>query len=639
MTVGKCFDTTVLEPSTIRTKHLQRGLPRLPIPKLEDTCKRYSAAVKPLLSDTAFAATAGQIDQFLKSSGPQLQEALVAKDKANPGDSYIAADWFDLYLKDRAPLPLNYNPSLICRADPDKRDGLVRAAFWIKSSVEWYACYQQQTLKPEVFYFAPNHYSRSAWFSQVAGFLPQSVAATWMLVGSQFHAFPLDMSQYDSLMCSTRIPKHGRDELVKFGAGDYYVVVNYRSHQFQVTVARDGVPLPVDQIYARLKAIVDTKPTPATVDVGLFTADNRDSWADVRANLQRNPTNDRSLKIVDGAMFVVNLDLDTVAEPTTSAGVNDINMKFLAQTSNRWWDKSFSINVSKDGTLGINFEHAWGDGVAVLRYTVDTFNLSTAEKASTMATDSAPTEPVNCLKWDVAPSEARRNEVVRAELAKSIKRCDYFVTVFDEFGKRDPIFKSKVKPDPFVQMGMQLAWWRLNQTTVSTYESASTAAFKRGRTECIRSASLESQAFTKIFDSGFASDDEKLKALVKATTKHAEISKDAKMGQGVDRHLFALKKMAEQMGKKEAIFADPAYTTFGSNILSTSTLVSEALMGGGFGPVSPGYGIGYAVADDMMVFQTSSWNEAGPKHGSEEFGKAVYGALQDMAQLIRRHNK
>jgi len=40
----------------------------------------------------------------------------------------------------------------------------------------------------------------------------------------------------------------------------------------------------------------------------------------------------------------------------------------------RWFDKSFSLQVTKDGVAGINFEHSWGDGVAVLRYFQDIYN-------------------------------------------------------------------------------------------------------------------------------------------------------------------------------------------------------------------------------------------------------------------------
>jgi carnitine O-palmitoyltransferase 2 len=35
---------------------------------------------------------------------------------------------------------------------------------------------------------------------------------------------------------------------------------------------------------------------------------------------------------------------------------------------NRWVDKSFSIIIKPDGSSGLNFEHAWGDGACVLSY-------------------------------------------------------------------------------------------------------------------------------------------------------------------------------------------------------------------------------------------------------------------------------
>lgn len=40
----------------------------------------------------------------------------------------------------------------------------------------------------------------------------------------------------------------------------------------------------------------------------------------------------------------------------------------LARYNFRWFDKSISLLVAKDGTAAISFEHSWGDGVAVLRY-------------------------------------------------------------------------------------------------------------------------------------------------------------------------------------------------------------------------------------------------------------------------------
>ena len=37
----------------------------------------------------------------------------------------------------------------------------------------------------------------------------------------------------------------------------------------------------------------------------------------------------------------------------------------------RWFDKSFTLIVTKNGHTAVNFEHSWGDGVAVLRYVIE----------------------------------------------------------------------------------------------------------------------------------------------------------------------------------------------------------------------------------------------------------------------------
>ena len=34
----------------------------------------------------------------------------------------------------------------------------------------------------------------------------------------------------------------------------------------------------------------------------------------------------------------------------------------------RWFDKSLQLIICKDGKAAVHFEHAWGDGVAVLRF-------------------------------------------------------------------------------------------------------------------------------------------------------------------------------------------------------------------------------------------------------------------------------
>lgn len=65
----------------------QDKLPKLPIPELEGTLKRYLSSLKPLQSTREHAETQQAVDEFLKRDGPELQDKL--KKYANGKTSYI----------------------------------------------------------------------------------------------------------------------------------------------------------------------------------------------------------------------------------------------------------------------------------------------------------------------------------------------------------------------------------------------------------------------------------------------------------------------------------------------------------------------------------------------------------------------
>ena len=56
-----------------------------------------------------------------KNAHSELQQALVAHDAANKHTSYISEPWFDMYLKQRIPVPINSNPFMAFAMDPDTR--------------------------------------------------------------------------------------------------------------------------------------------------------------------------------------------------------------------------------------------------------------------------------------------------------------------------------------------------------------------------------------------------------------------------------------------------------------------------------------------------------------------------------------
>ena len=95
-------------------------------------------------------------------------------------------------------------------------------------------------------------------------------------------------------------------------------------------------------------------------------------------------------------------------------------------------------------------------------------------------------------------------------------------------------------PDGYTQMLIQLAYSRLKKSNVAsaTYEAAQTRSFLNGRTECVRSATVESLKFTQSMNDVNCTNEERKLNFRNAINAHIENMKQAGNGRGCDRHLF-----------------------------------------------------------------------------------------------------
>lgn len=75
----------------------QDSLPKLPIPDLEQTCKRYLESLAPLQTLREQEETKAAVQDFLKSEGPILQEKL--KTYASSKTSYIEQFCMSSYIE------------------------------------------------------------------------------------------------------------------------------------------------------------------------------------------------------------------------------------------------------------------------------------------------------------------------------------------------------------------------------------------------------------------------------------------------------------------------------------------------------------------------------------------------------------
>ncbi|KJE93240.1 carnitine palmitoyltransferase II [Capsaspora owczarzaki ATCC 30864] len=596
-----------IQRSVVPTMHFQPSLPRLPVPKLEDTLTKYLAAVRPLVSVEEYETTVKAVNSFRKNEAPGLHDALVASDKANKHTSYISAPWFEMYLETRDPVVVNVNPFIAFLDDPkpENQKQASRATNMITSSIRFLNALKKGVLAPDVFHLNPEK-SDTDSFKNIVRWIPSSLS--WYYAYMK-NAYPLDMSQYARLFASTRIPRVGRDELLTADASTVrHVVILRRGHVWKLTVRDEqGKTLPSAAIRAAIESIQNDTTPRNEHPVAALTSEERDTWARLRDKvLAISDRNRASLAAIDSGLFVIALDDKAPTDPC------ELSRAFLVgDPATRWYDKSFSLLMEEDGKTAINFEHSWGDGVAVLRYFNEVFGDTT--KAPIITGDvpaGAAASLAQRLDFDLNDEIKTGIRNAIAKYQKLDQSLDIKTMEYHGFGK-DAIKRHKLSPDGVAQMAFQLAYTRMYGKTGTTYESCSTAAFKHGRTECIRSASMDSVEFVKSFLDPKASNETRIAKLRQAVSTHSELTKNAAMGVGCDRHLFALKYLANKQGlPTPAIFTDKAYKVINHNVLSTSTLASPALLVGGFGPVvADGFGLGYMVDDNRIGTHVTAFHK------------------------------
>lgn len=267
------------------------------------------AAVKPLLSTEEFETTTKAVNSFRKNEAPGLQADLVASDNANKHTSYISGPWFDMYLENRDPVVVNVNPFLAFQDDPKPQNQRQadRAANMIHSSVRFLNSLTAGILAPDVFHLKPEK-SETDFFNNVVRFIPSSLSwyyAYW------YQAYPLDMSQYNRLFASTRIPRIGKDELLTADRTTVrHVTVLHKGHAWKLVVRDEkGRPLPPSAIKAGIETILKDPTPPPTHPLAVLTSEHRDVWAKLRNSLvSTSERNQASLRELDSGLFVLSLD-------------------------------------------------------------------------------------------------------------------------------------------------------------------------------------------------------------------------------------------------------------------------------------------------------------------------------------------
>lgn len=253
--------------------------------------------------------------------------------------------------------------------------------------------------------------------------------------------------------------------------------------------------------------------------------------------------------------------------------------------ANRWFDKPLQFIINDNGTSGFQGEHSEMDGTPTHRLN-DTLNMLIFNNKLDFDNPSVRStlpEP-KPIRFHLNKEVQQDIEEAQKHFSSQINNHDLKVQAYQGYGK-GLIKKFKCSPDAYVQMVIQLAYYKFYGKNRPTYESAATRRFQQGRTETCRTVSDESVAFCKAMGDPNISTDEAAKLFRAALKAHGQYIADASDGKGVDRHLFGLKKCLKEGEDLPAIYKDPAFSYSSSWYISSSQLSSEYFNGYGWSQV------------------------------------------------------
>ncbi|KYO27727.1 choline O-acetyltransferase [Alligator mississippiensis] len=596
-------------------------LPKLPVPPLHQTLHMYLQCNKHLMPEGQFRKTEAIVEQFggAEGLGELLQQKLL--ERREKSGNWVLDYWLDdMYLNNRLALPVNSSPAMIFSHQyfKDVNDQLRFAANLISGVLDYKALLDSHAL--------PVDFARG-----------------------QLSGQPLCMKQYYGLFSSYRLPGHTKDTLVAQKSSvmpePEHIIVACNNQFFVLDVVINFRRLSEGDLFTQLRKIVKMAENEEErlPPIGLLTTDGRTEWAEARTILMKDSTNRDSLDMIERCMCLVCLDSPSGIE------INDTNMALQLlhgggddkNGANRWYDKPMQFVVGRDGVCGTVCEHSPFDGIVLVQCTEHLLKHMKESCKKLVRADSVSELPApRRLRWKCSPEVQGHLSSAAEKLQRIVKNLDFIAYNFEYYGK-EFIKKQKISPDAYIQVALQLAFYRCHGRLVPTYESASIRRFEEGRVDNIRSATSEALAFVKamIEEKSSLSDSEKMQRFKDAITAQTNYTILAITGMAIDNHLLGLREMAREHFKElPEIFIDETYLTSNRFILSTSQVPTTMEMFCCYGPVvSNGYGACYNPQPEHILFCISSFKGC-KETSSVTFAKAVEESLIEIRDLCNKCN-
>jgi len=609
-------------PKNAKLFTFQDVLPKYPLPSLKATCEKLLKNIKPLVSLERFEEIQTEMKYFEKNEGPNLQKILQKKYETE--ENWVSKIWDNYaYLAGRYPL-LYTN---FCFGGGLKKTDLTPV----------YSSISQASLAANLIYHTAN-FCNLVRSGQLNSILMMDLV-------------PICNEKYKFLF-STRIPRLEIDEIKSF-INSKHIVIFRNGQMFKLPVYTNDetgscVLLSPEEIQKQVENIIETThESKVEFNPSVFTTLNRNEWYKIRNSLISEKQNGKSLHEVESALFHVVLENSSPKDLTEECRSN-----LLGNGLNRWYDKSLTHIIYENGVSGGNVEHSPVDATIPSRALEFLFAHMRfdSEGNAVLHSSSASSRKMQRLtfatkiKWEINTLLHENMETTLQLHSQQSQNID--MEALKLFAGKGEIKKLKVSPDSFMQMSLQLAFYKIHKFTPKTYETAMTRFFKLGRTETIRTVSKHSVEFTKAMLDKNSSKEEKLTSFKKAVMSHNMYKLDAMSGRGCDRSWFGLKVVAQQTGLpipkifsfKEISSGDQLSTSQSPYMYDKGlkSKTSSYPSGGAYAPqTNDGYGVFYLyLGDDFTTVHISSYR-SNPKTDSKLFGEKLQESIQEIKDLLR----
>ncbi|XP_068222978.1 choline O-acetyltransferase isoform X1 [Palaemon carinicauda] len=658
-------------------------VPKLPVPPLGHTLSWYLTHMKPVLSQEEYQETTKIVEEFGKPGGfgEKIQEELIKRHDSMDNWAY---NWWldDMYMNIPLPLPVNSNPGMVF---PHQKftsttdiinfaAKLVTAAVDMKERIEAGdldvdRCSARERYQPmcmaqynRVF----TSYRRPAIpKDKLVSVAEQQKDSQHIIVTYKNHIFRVEVAIEGTRMNFNQVVEQlkGVMKEVEEYEGSDPPPVGILTADHRRTWAQSRQLLAGDAENQKTLHIIETSVLVLCFDDPLPSKFNLATRTSHRASLSK-----RSSSFTMNSQSSVGNGEELTLRDEVNAGHQMIHGGgFNHNSANRWFDKTVQFVVTSDGWCGLCYEHSCAEGIVVIQLVEQVLQAiaadtqapppeeteevhppqeeiavsepqdSTVNNTGFPAPEEAAPNPTK-LEWKVTPVIYRRIQESADRVDRLVEDLDFRILRYLGYG-RGFMKKTKCSPDAFIQLALQLAFFRCHGQLTSTYESASTRRFRHGRVDSIRANTPQVLTWCEamVINAPVA---DRLAKFDTAISMQTDIMVNNILGRGIDIHLLGLREMAKEMGlPPQEIFTHRSYQVANHFRLSTSQVptLSDSWMG--YGPVVPnGYGASYNPHPDYIVFCLSAFNSC-EETSTLEFGRSLERALDEMKVLLESRVK